>query len=41
MKYLLDVAMIMGTCGNIQFNVLENLKMGYEHVMFPPERQLT
>lgn len=39
MNYLLDVAMIVGTCDDIQFNVLENLEMGYGCVsMFPPER---
>lgn len=38
-KYLLDVAMIVGTCHNFQSNVLENLEVGYGHVMmFPPER---
>lgn len=49
MKYLLAVALVQviqvhtmmreGTSGNRQFNVLENLEMGYGHVMmFPPER---
>lgn len=33
--------MLMGTCGNFYFKVLESLEMRYRHVMVSPsERQL-